>query len=145
MLETILRHLRLLLPSHRYQRSPSSGEKENIPMSHSTKFKMVGDGKTPGTTPWGVNLRAALGQTIQPESKARIDLGLVCDDALLVWASSMLTDLGLELEGGMQVVYPGAPLQFVVKNKTKAPVQIEEGQSVLCASAQVGHPIEVQR
>jgi hypothetical protein len=33
----------------------------------------------------------------------------------------------------------------VVKNKTKAPVQIEEGQSVLCASAQVGHPIEVQR
>lgn len=121
---------------------PPRKKKEEAKMSK-CKFTKS-DGKSPGKTPWGVNLRLPVDQVIPADSVVSVRLGVRCDRALLIWPDKSVEDNDLETTLQLSVSSPDTEISIVLANKTNRPVMLQEGTSLVRAALLQDFDFEVE-
>ena len=97
-------------------------------------FQVRDDGMQPSTAPWGFLFRSPLPVVLPPGRSMTINLLVAADIPMLLWPTRTHAD-DVKIDGPL-VLSPGNEVIVTMTNASKAPLEIEAGESLVC-----GHPL----
>lgn len=109
-------------------------DKEELPMAKKrVKFEVL-DGIRPVLVGSVLGLKAPMQLNLKPRSNMTLNLGVICDHALLVFEKANLRKQGIHLLASGIVCDEGTNLVVILENRTDSMVLIERGDTVARAT-----------